>query len=156
MTSTMRDDTAIIAYDASVRAVSSQETQLAALHTRASFILGAAGIATGTVLGRGASNLHGFGLVAVVAFAAAAVFSTIILAPRRDAWRFTSNAKTIIQAGTENPRLTTTQIREWLATTNQSNYESDKTRLDSLYNLLTGACASLAVAIAAAIISLAF
>jgi hypothetical protein len=38
----MRDEVAIVAYEASVRAVSSQEAQLTGLHTRASFVLGAA------------------------------------------------------------------------------------------------------------------
>jgi len=153
--STPRDDAAQVAYDASVHALQSQEDQLGGLQTRASFLLAASGIATGTVLSRPTIALHGVGLVSVMAFGGAAVLATIVIAPRFEAWRFTANATTIIDAVAARPALTTVEVMEWLARTNQANYARNKGRLDSLYTLLSLGCVALVLAIVLTVVTLA-
>lgn len=119
----MADETAIAdtAYAASIRALSSQEAQLTGLHTRASFLLGTAGIATGTVLGTNTTGVHGWPAAAVGAFALAPICATWILAPRRDAWRFTLDASVILNAKRDHTDLTAEQISDWLARRNQGH-----------------------------------
>ena len=143
-----------IAYEASVRALASQEAQLAGLHARASFLLAAAGIATGTVLGRTGGSLNGSGLTAIVFFATTAVAATLILLPRREAWKFTSSAQTILDTA-DARALTEERVLRWLGKANQENYVTNKATLNALYLILNGGCASLVLAIVSAVVSLA-
>jgi hypothetical protein len=157
------------AYDSSLRALASQEAQLAALHTRASFVLSAAGIATGAVLGGNSANLSGAAIAAVVLFAIAAILSTAVLVPRPvplprvlprrlhrpDPWRFTANAAMLVDTVASRPDMTTTDVREWLGKAGQENYISNRGRLKVLYRLFTLACVALAAAIVVSIAGLA-
>lgn len=143
-----------IAYEASVRALASQEAQLAGLHARASFLLAAAGIATGTVLSRAGGTLNHSGLIATIFFGAVAVIATWILLPRRETWLFTSNASTIMDAA-EAHGLTDDRVLQWVGNVNQRNYLKNKAKLDGLYRGLTCGCAALVLAIISAVVSLA-
>jgi hypothetical protein len=144
-----------IAYDASVRALVSQEGQLSGLHVRASFLLAAAGVATATVLGRAGGQVNRAGVTAVIFFAATAIIAAWILLPRRDAWKFTSNAAIILDEATSRPNLTEKDVLDWVGRANQANYVENKRLLDWLHKLLTSGCVTLFFAITAAAVSLA-
>lgn len=150
----VRDDVVAIGYDASVRALATQEGQLDGLHARASFLLAAAGIATGTVLGTTNDSLSKAGITSVILFGLTAIAATSILFPTRDGWFFTSDANTIIDVGVERS-LSKTQTLEWIAKHNQANWLSNKRRLDWRYQMLSLGCVLLIGAIGAAVISLA-
>jgi len=141
-----------IAYEASIRELASQEGQLAALHTRASFLLAAAGIATGTVLGRSAGTINAAGLAAVIAFGVTAIAATWILAPRHEAWHFTPSAQLILK--TAEKRLDGEATLQWLAGAQHDAYLENKAKLKHLYRLLTGGCWALVAAICLSVVSL--
>jgi hypothetical protein len=142
-----------IAYEASIRELASQESQLDGLHARASFLLAAAGIATGTVLGRTSGSLNGVGLGAVIAFGMTAVLATTILAPRRESWEFTPSAQIILDTAREH-ELAPEGALEWLASAQHAAYTKNKGRLKDLYTLLTCGCFALIIAICLAVVSL--
>jgi hypothetical protein len=126
-----------------VQALHSQDGQLAAVQTRASFLLAASGIATGAVLSGPTGGLHGWGVTAVIAFGMTGVLATLIIAPRRNKWAFTTNAHIVIDAVAARPEMTSVEVLEWLAKKNQDNYARNRARLDSLYSLLSFGCACL-------------
>lgn len=138
-----------VAYEASTRELDSQEDQLAGLHTRASFLLAAAGIATGTVLGRASGSVNAFGLLAVLAFGATALLATAIIAPRRNHWKFTASAQLILDSARDPEDLLA-----WLASKQHAAYTQNRTRLEDLYALLTYGCISLVIAICLSVVSL--
>lgn len=143
-----------IAYEASVRALASQETQLAGLHARASFLLAAAGIATGAVLGTTGGMINRSGLIAIIFFAVTACLATWILRPRREAWVFTSSASIVLDTA-DAYSLTEEHVLRWVGNVNQEHYMKNKAKLNGLYTLLSAGCSVLVLAIVAAVVSLA-
>lgn len=145
-----------IAYDASLRALASQEEALSGLHARASFLLAAAGIATGTVLGRTGGQLNRAGLIAIAFFAATAIIATSILAPRSLTWRFTTSAVVVLDASASYPALGTEEaVLRWLGRVNERNYVDNRDKLKRQYAALAYGCGALVAAILAAVVSLA-
>ncbi len=116
--------------------------------------MGAAGIATGTVLSRAGGTLNHSGLIATIFFGVTAIVATWILRPRGDAWLFTSSASIIFETA-ETRSLTEEAVLEWVGNVNQDNYVKNKAKLDGLYNALTCGCVALVIAIVAAVVSLA-
>lgn len=139
-----------VAYEESKRAIDSQSADLDGLRTRASFILAAAGISGGTILG-GVSKLTGFGLVAVMAFLLAGALAIWVLVPVVKGWTFTNDANAILRKATTSPQV---DVRQWLATWNQKHYEKNQLVLEHLYRIFYAAAVSLAVAIGCTFLSL--
>jgi hypothetical protein len=128
----------------SVRALAAQETELAAIHLRASFVLAASGVAAGALA---QSNRHGaFAILALIAFLAAGVLAVATFLPRRERWRFHNNARSMltsyVDAGTGY-----VQTQRWLAEDNQDSRFANKMALNSLYELFFWASLAVVVGI---------
>jgi uncharacterized protein YfiM (DUF2279 family) len=150
-----RDDAAAIAFEVGSHALESQEAELSGLHARASFLLAAAGIATGTVLGTSPGTLSHAGLASVVCFAATAGAAIWILLPRRKAWTFTASGATVIEQAKTHADWSKTELLEWLANAYHASYVANRKRLEWQYRILSAGCVTLGLAIVAAIIHLA-
>jgi hypothetical protein len=150
-----RDDIAQVAFDVASHALESQEGQLDGLHTRASFLLAAAGIATGTVLGTTSGTLGHAAIASVIFFAATAGAAIWILLPRRKAWKFTASGSTVLEMSQRHSDWSKTEILEWLAEHYSKSYVENRTRLGWQYRILSGGCLTLGAAVVAAVIHLA-
>jgi hypothetical protein len=141
-----------VALDESTRALSSQDTELDSLHTRASFILAGAGIASGAVLSGPTGVLHGFAIAAIGGFTAASLLATVVLLPLFNSWAFTNNARSILEKA--DTGISEEDLKRWLATWNQKHVERNKAQLDRLYRVFYAAAISLIVATGCTLLNL--
>jgi hypothetical protein len=100
------------------------------VHTRASFVLAAAGVAAGALAQTGR---HGAAaVIALFAFFAAGGFAVATLVPRWQTWSFQHNARRMLETYVDGGH-TFLQSQRWIAEDNRDAYEQNRNRLARLY-----------------------
>ena len=118
-----------LAYDESVRALELQSSALDDLRSRTGILLAALSLSA-SFLGAQAlkdPGLTGWSWAAIGSFAVSGLLSLGVLWPGWK-WRFTSNAKTIIEDVQSDESLTLDQMYETYAESNQEDWEENSKR----------------------------
>jgi hypothetical protein len=142
-----------VAFEESRRQLDSQESDLDGVRTRASFVLAAAGISAGTVLGGSGHSLTGFGLVAVIFYLAASGLATWVLIPLFNQWTFSNDPEKVL-AEIDNAKKGEEEIKRWLIVWNHKHWRSNQNKMNMLYNRFFLAAIALVIAIGCTLLNL--
>jgi hypothetical protein len=133
-----------VAYAESTTTLQTQKSDVDGARNRASFVLAAAGISGGTILGQ-TNEVSGFGLIAVIGFLAAAVLAVWVLMPTGAHWEFKNLADDVLAKVDEG--WDATPVKRWLAEENAKHYQDNHKKVTGLYFKFKLAALSLAFAI---------
>jgi hypothetical protein len=141
-----RDALYAFAYQESVRGLAQQGVVLDNIRTRAGLVITAANVVT-ALLAAPAIKDRGItvgGAAALVTFGLAAFFSVRMLLPQHG-WNFRFSAAEIIDRVDSHPEETLASIQKKLARLNDSSYDENQRRIDTLFSYLKWASAFLFV-----------